>query len=145
MIFAVTVGKGTVVRSVQLNGENIPFTLREYPQNLAIETEIFISHYPLVIEIHLDPAPELLPIIPLSQRGDSNNELKMCSLISWPEKIELTVEGRAGQTYWIRVWQAGKIKSIGGATLQGDKIEVIIPPDSQKKEFRQHRLTIFTQ
>lgn len=143
MIFAPTVGKGTIVQSVQINGKNIPYFLREYPQNLAIETEILLSNFPIVIEMQVDPALELLPIIPSSQRGDSNKELKICSINSWPEKTELTVEGLAGQTYWIRVWQAGKIKSIEGAVLEKDRIQVMIPPDSQP-EFRQHHLTIFT-
>ncbi|OGB61747.1 MAG: hypothetical protein A2Y94_12705 [Caldithrix sp. RBG_13_44_9] len=144
MIFSPVLGKGTEVLSLTLNGDELKFDIQDYLQNMAISAEISMIVPEMVIEMKIEPALELLPVIPVSHTGDSNQGLKILSIHSSVEKTAVNVEGLSGETYFMPVLNSDKIKKLEGAVLEQDRIIITIPT-SPDNEFMNHNFTIFTQ
>jgi hypothetical protein len=144
LIFSPVFGKGTTIQSLMINGEDLQFDILDYSQNMAVSTELPLSAPEVKIEMKIKPTLELLPVIPVTQTGDPNKGLKILSINSSNDKIEVTVDGLSGESYQWRVLHPEKIIKIEGATWKQDIIIVNIPENSDKEFIRQH-FTIFNQ
>jgi hypothetical protein len=144
MIFSPTLGKGTEIFSLTLNGNELKYDILDYPQNMELNVEIPMTLPEMVMEMRMAPTLELLPVILVSRNGDSNQGLKILSIDSSVEKTTVSVEGLSGETYLMRVMNFDKIKKIEGAVLEHDRIIITIPTGPEN-EFIPHNFTIFNQ
>jgi len=139
--FAPALAIGTHVRSITCDGQSIPFEAKTFSQVIQPVSLIPLNNTSHQIEVKFSPTVELLPVITQSRVGDPNKGLKIIHVGRENDKIDIHVEGLAGETYALFLRNAEFVKDVTGAELKDNTLKMVIP-DTQTGGFVDHHITI---
>lgn len=139
--FSPTLGIGSVIRSLCLDGKPVPFKTREKSQVVMAESEIPVLKNEMLLDLEFTPTVEILPAVLRSEVGDRNKGLKVISLKKDGSRLVLQVEGLANKTYELGVTNPEGITDVEGAGLLGDKLMLTFP-EGESGQFIPHRVII---
>ena len=128
LVFAPAFGPGTRVRGATLNGKAVPFAPDTSISGQAVRPSMEV---PLggedVVELSIDPAPEIIPPDPVSRTGDGNRGLKIVRTRQQGPELTVTLEGLAGVGYVLEVANGGRVASVAGGVFDGRLLTVDFP------------------
>jgi hypothetical protein len=139
--FAPALAIGTRVRSITYDGQSIPFETKTFSQIIQPVSIFILKGTSHQIEVDFSPTVELLPMIAQSLVGDPNKGLKIIHVGKEKDKIDIHVEGLAGETYALSLRNAEFVKDVSGAEFKGNRLKIVIP-DNQTDGFVDHHITI---
>ena len=142
--FAPNLAAGTVFREARLNGRAITFQTKTYQQQSQAIVEIYVSQDSQIVELIFQPTVALLPAVIDSHVGDSNCGLKIISVQRDENKLNVQLEGLAGDGYSLSITQPEKVVSVQGAEIQGDQIMITFPQGEPGK-FVNHRISLIIE
>ncbi len=128
LVFAPALGLGTRVRSATLDGRPVRIRAVAVPGQQDVRPEVEAKlEGKAVLEIHFDPAVEILPPANESRTGDPNRGLRIIRQEFAPDRLTVVCEGLAGETYVLGVTNSTLVKSVNGAVLEHGEIRVDFP------------------
>ncbi|MBI3786987.1 MAG: hypothetical protein HY276_01915, partial [Ignavibacteriales bacterium] len=126
LAFAPAISIGSKILSAHVNGQSVRWKEQVSSQTIQpmIEMEIRKTAH---IEIEFQPTVELLPPSSDTKTGDTNKGLKIIST-QWEEgELKVTIEGLANEIYKLELQNSEMVKSVMGAQLQGNALEIKTP------------------
>ncbi|MBU1299773.1 MAG: hypothetical protein KKB77_11590, partial [Bacteroidetes bacterium] len=140
VVFTPSLGLGSKVDKVLLNGKEIKFKEVNRSQTYLIKTEFKLigrSEF----EIKLKPAPAIYQLPIETSIGSTDKGLKIISQEFRGKSLRIKVEGLSDEVYQLGIKHYKMVKRISGAELKGDKLFVHIP-DENIKQFIEHEFVI---
>ncbi|MFC2157740.1 amylo-alpha-1,6-glucosidase [Acidobacteriota bacterium] len=120
------------IEKVAINGNNIEYETKHSEWVVQPEFEVKYVGESIAIEIIYTPGLEILPVIPDTPVGETNTGLKILR-IQGKIKLDILVEGLAGQEYRLRANNLDRIERIEGASIEGSVIKFQMPHGAQGK------------
>ncbi|MCK5455199.1 MAG: hypothetical protein KAJ16_12595, partial [Calditrichia bacterium] len=105
---------------------------------------IYVSQDSQIVELIFQPTVALLPAVIDSHVGDPNCGLKIISVQRDENKLNVQLEGLAGDGYSLSITQPEKVVSVQGAEIQGDQIMITFPQGEPGK-FVNHRISLIIE
>jgi hypothetical protein len=140
--FSPSLGLGTKVRSVVLNGTPQEFQVLGSPSSQAVRPALdFAITGDDAVEVSFDPAPEIIPLRVSTKTGDLNRGLKIIRTDLAGRELKVTVEGLAGETYVLDLRNGGGVSSVTGAIFDGRRLRIDIRA-GRPGEFRRCEILI---
>jgi len=139
--FAPALGAGTHIQFLVVDGHPFDFKCSEAAQVVQPFLNVPVNKDSLQIEISFLPAFEIFPLLPESKVGDRNKGLKIISFHRKGSKIELIVEGLAGNTYQLGTVNPETVESLEGAEISKGNLRFVIP-QGKNSEFVSHKVII---
>jgi len=131
------------VHRVMVNGEETKFDLIRTRHDLSCRIKATVPTKALLIRIEYAPGTEVLVEHPAPRVGDRSHALKLLSAIPSEKELRLTVEGRGGEDYQLRVRSRKPVLKATGAMgmARGDggmtQLRVALPPSERGGYVRQ--------
>jgi hypothetical protein len=129
MMFRPSFGPGTMILSASVNGKATPF-VEGGPASRAVRPSV---EFPLsgndTVAIGFEPTVEVLPPVVETRTGDTDKGLKVVGIaLSAPDrKLEVVVDGLAGETYELPIVRSDKVAAVEGARLSGRALIIRMP------------------
>lgn len=129
MTFRPSFGPGTMILSASVNGKAMPI-IDGGPAARAVSPSV---EFPLTgndtIDIGFEPTVEVLPPAAETRTGDTDKGLKVVRIgLSAPDrKLEVVVDGLAGETYELPLVRSDKVAAVEGAGLSGGRLIIRLP------------------
>ena len=134
--FEPALGLGTKAESVKLDSSPLHFEEADESQAVIAKTD-FKAKNNSSLEINYKSVPEIY-VLPLkTYRGESNQSLKIIWESVAGGKLHIQVEGLSGKEYQIGVTNAGKVSSVEGAKVSGDRLNIKISGGVKDQSARQ--------
>lgn len=128
--FAPALGPGALVDSVRVDGHRIAAAVDSFSQAIRPLVRLHLDGTSAKVEIYYRAGLELLPTAPQRRLGDPDTGLKLVRMDAVGRYIEVTVEGRSGELYVLKMAEPARVSSVRGASLSGAAITVAIPENS---------------
>jgi len=128
--FAPLLGPGTRLIGAMVNAQQVTWSdeMKEGGPDLCVQPRIVAELTGEdTIEVAFDPAPEVLPPDIVSRTGDVDRGLKVVRVERTETGLELVLDGRAGETYNVNVFQFDKVVSVEGAEFDRGRLTVRFP------------------
>ena len=126
-------GPGTDILSAEVDGKAVEFKLNTFPQAVQPEVSLFMSEKPIRVVFSFRPSVEILPTIPETQVGDSDQGLKIIEISHRKFGLDVRVEGLQGKQYKLRLINSERIDSLSGAVLIGNVLRFSIPGEDKAR------------
>jgi NADH:ubiquinone oxidoreductase subunit F (NADH-binding) len=94
--------------------------------------------------MEFDPSVEILPPLVRTKIGDRNKGLKIISVEKEGRLLKVNMEGLADEFYELGVMNEELIDKVEGATLDGNKLKIEIPP-GKNQAFLPHQILIYVR
>lgn len=128
--FAPSLGPGALVDSVRVDGQRAAVTVESFSQAVRPLVRLRPAGTAATVEIFYRAGLELLPTAPPRRLGDADSGLKLIGMQAAGSRIEVTVEGRSGEHYVLKLAESARVRGVVGASLANDAITVAIPESS---------------
>lgn len=122
---------GTEISSVSVNGNEIAFSTDTHSDTVQLHASFALTDAVTEVVVHVKRSLEVVPPVWNSQVGDPNKGLRILSYTVSDQTATLEVEGLRGSNYTLLTRQSNLVKSIEGATLDGDTLYVAFPADPE--------------
>jgi hypothetical protein len=138
MRFSPALGLGTKIGSAILNGAALSVRLDTPPFAQSIEPQIeFALTGDDTVELKIDPGPEIIPPEVSTKTGDLNRGLKIIQSDLAGGELKITVEGLAGERYYLELRNLRRLEGVSGASLEGNRLSIAIPAGKPGEFVRQ--------
>jgi hypothetical protein len=138
VVFSPDVPPGSILRNAEYNGTSV----KQFSSGDNSLMMRMSKGDKLIFTWHRTTA--VLPPILSTAPGASNYSLKVISQSLDPKdqkELRLVVEGKAGESYRLNLFQAAGVAAIQGAVLEGDHLNIVFDK-KEKQEFLKKEITI---
>jgi hypothetical protein len=142
--YAPALGIGSTFKTLKVDGEPYTFQIKKEKQMILGHAEIPIKNNSMMIEMEFDPSVEILPPLVRTKIGDRNKGLKIISVEKEGRLLKVNMEGLADEFYELGVMNEELIDKVEGATLDGNKLKIEIPP-GKNQAFLPHQILIYVR
>jgi glycogen debranching enzyme len=126
MVLSPVLGPAVRVSRVRLNGKDIPF--HEVRTERAVQAEVrFSLSGEDQVDFVLKPAVEVVPPYVFPETGDLSRGLRVIDLTGNENRLELLLEGLAGETYYLSLQNSHLVASVKGAVLENGRLKITFP------------------
>jgi len=128
--FAPLLGPGTRVIGATLNGKPVPWSdeAGEGGSSLYVQPRVVAELTGEdTLEITFEPVPEVLPPDVVTRTGDVDRGLKVVKVEFLDGQLKVILDGRAGESFGLAIFQADKIISVEDAQLDRGLLTVRFP------------------
>jgi hypothetical protein len=141
MEFSPVLGPAVRVRRAQLNGKDIPF--REIRTERAVRAVVrFTLSGEDRVDFVLKPAVEIVPPYMFSETGDLSRGLRIIDMTGNEHRLELLLEGLAGESYYLALQNRHLVGSVQGAVLEDGRLKITFP-QAAKPGYIEQRVILF--
>jgi glycogen debranching enzyme len=125
MVYEPALGLGTRIKAARLDGRAVPVRLNASDRAQAVRPRIeFLLARANTIELDIEPAVDILAPENPSATGDPNRGLRLIRQELAGGRLNLTVEGLSGRTYFLPLLDAGRVRSISGGAIEGSAVKI---------------------
>ncbi len=126
MALSPALGPAVRVRRARLNGKEIPFHEVRTERAARAEVRFSLSGEDRV-DFVLKPAVEVVPPYVFSETGDLSRGLRIIDLTGNENRLELLLEGLAGESYYLSLQNSHLVDSVKGAALDKGRLKITFP------------------
>ncbi len=120
-------GTGTIVRSASVNGKNVRFEMENFPEGNEPSVTVPASGSELNFDFSLVPTVDIIPPDVHTSTGASDHCIKVVSVTSTGKKLDVEIEGLAGEEYAMAITNPNLVAGVSGAKLRGNRLSFLIP------------------
>ncbi len=140
-VFAPALFAGSMVQSVEVNGQPAKFRNRENGFLICPEVSFPLRDGENRVAIRFRPTVEILPPLRQNRVGESNRGLKIVSIRRSGNQLIVQTQGLFGMTYTLPVTHPELIDRVEGATLRNDRLEISFP-EGNTMEFAEKTIVL---